>query len=105
MSDYTDFNDFVYGIDYDFGSGENQTGTADIILKSGPYSGVVFRYGKIHVEEIEGDNAVLRFDYDVASFPEGFKNDTTFQKYIGDFLVYIIASNTEVENKENDEEN
>ncbi len=105
MSDYTDFNDFVYGIDYEFGSDENQSRTVDIILKSGPYSGVTYRYGKIHVEEIENENAILKFDYDVISFPEGFENDISFQKYIGDFLVYIISSNTGVESKENDEEN
>lgn len=66
-------------------------------LKSGDYSGIVYRYGRIEVQETSDDNATLKFNYIVESIPDDLgmdqddlKHDATFMNHLGDVLTHIL---------------
>jgi hypothetical protein len=59
------------------------------------YEDVIFKYGKITVEENEkDDNASLQFDYDVLVSPnvpkEELEKDMDFKNVMGDILIHIL---------------
>lgn len=62
-------------------------------LVGGKYDGVVYRYGKVGIEE-NGDSAVLRFDYEIVD-SNGIPVDSIgddFRNTIGDILTEIIQN-------------
>ena len=59
------------------------------------YEDVIYKYGKISVDENkEDDNASLQFDYDVLVSPkvskEELNNDMDFKNLMGDILIHIL---------------
>ena len=65
-------------------------------LVGGKYDGVVYRYGKVGIEE-NGDSAVLRFNYEIVDsngIPVEVIGDD-FKNIIGDILTEIIEEQTE----------
>jgi hypothetical protein len=70
---------------------------ARIKLTSGRWDGIIYNYHTIRFIEEEGDNAVLKFEYDIVSTPKDFVIDNLteedkreFDDHIGDILVSII---------------
>ncbi len=96
-------------LDFKYILPENEPGVVQIQILNGEYEGVVYKYGKIKVEE-KDDNAYLVFNYDIIDSPKikakKLEKDESFKNYIGDFLVEIISANIDQEyideNRDND---
>ena len=59
------------------------------------YEDVIFKYGKISIDENKkDDNASLQFDYDVLVSPnvpkEELEKDIEFKNVMGDILIHIL---------------
>lgn len=64
-----------------------------IVLKDGKYEGVVFTYGRVKIDEKDGE-CHLSFEYDVLESPFGdLTKDENFKNTLGDLLVSMIATN------------
>lgn len=87
----------IENVDYTFIYPEESQTFVDIRLLSGKFSGIIYRYGKVGVEE-DGDNAYLKFEYDIISSENPEKDTQTeeFKNHIGDILVNIIGEKNEV---------
>ncbi len=68
------------------------------IKSDGPYKGIIYKYGRIQVQEDEENlDAKLNFQFDISKIPdelhidkEELKEDMTFLNMLGDILVHII---------------
>jgi hypothetical protein len=69
--------------------------TCPIKIMSGKYAGIVFKYGKITLEEIENENLKVNMDVDIVQAPEGFnQQETDFTNTVGEIFVDIVEKNT-----------
>ena len=75
---------------------ENATSEEEwhVKVKEGEYAGVIYKYGKIQVHEID-DEASLKFQFKVVDLPEHLNedelnSDTEFMTLLGDILTHII---------------
>lgn len=66
-----------------------RTGHDAIKLTSGPYSGIIFSYGKVQFEEQEDDTCKLKFEYEVHENSMEY-DKVEFEFYIGELLQFII---------------
>jgi hypothetical protein len=74
-----------------------------IKLITGEYADTVFKYGKVGIEEKDG-NAYLQFNFDVIQSPiKKLEKKIEFRNYIGDLLTTIITSQLDVEESYIDE--
>ena len=91
---------FVEGTDYCLVFPTDDKSLVKIKLLSGTYAGVVYMYGKVAVEEKDGQG-YLQFNYDVLESPiEGVEKDTNFKDTIGMLLAQFISQNMEDPNNE-----
>ena len=74
---------------------------ARIRLTSGVWQGILYNYHTIRFVEGEGDDAVLKFEYDVIHTPKDLNIDSLtiedkqqFEDHLGDILVSIIEETT-----------
>ena len=74
---------------------------ARIRLTSGVWQGILYNYHTIRFVEGDGDDAVLKFEYDVIHTPKDLNIDDLtledkqeFEKHLGDILVSIIEETT-----------
>lgn len=66
-----------------------KTGHDAIKLTSGPYSGIIYSYGKVSFDEQDDDTCKLNFEYEVhENHMEYDKKE--FEFYIGELLQYIM---------------
>ena len=88
------------GIDYCFIYPKDDKQSVHIKFLEGPYTGTIFKYGKVKFKE-ENDQVYLLFAYDVLESPvkkpAKLEKDSDFKNYIGDLLVEIMSSNMEQE--------
>lgn len=100
MSDYKENVDYVFVIP------EDTTTNVDIRVNSGEYSGVVYNYGKVSVEEDkDNDRAYLLFEYNIVD-SNGFElleSDDNFKNHIGDILTTIMVKNMNMPSGEGSE--
>lgn len=76
------------------------TETCPIMIKTGPYSGIVYKYGKISLRE-ENEDLNVTMEIDIINAPEDFdKNETAFTNTVGEIFVQIVESGVEL--KKND---
>lgn len=83
----------IIGEDYKFRD-DLKYDTVPIELMTGPYKGIVLRYTQVSIKEQAGDNAIIKFDYDLIK-ADGFnklklKRDDMFQEHIGLILNSMI---------------
>ena len=64
-----------------------ETGHQAIKLTNDPYSGIMFVYGKV---ELNDDSPTLKFEYEMIEDIDTVYNKEAFEKYIGDLLVELI---------------
>jgi hypothetical protein len=64
------------------------TGHDAIKLTSGPYSGIIYSYGKVSFDE-QGDTCKLNFEYEVHENQIEYVKEE-FEHYIGDLLQFIM---------------
>jgi hypothetical protein len=91
-------NSMVVGVDYSFQTPTNDTQSVHIKFLKGKYADTTIRYGKIKIEE-KDDAAHLQFAFDVIECkdtkPKKLQKDSDFIKYVGDFLVHLLAMKIE----------
>lgn len=86
----------IEGLDFAYLYPENDPGIVHIKLLDGAYEGVVYKYGKVKLQEKDG-LLHLQFDFDVVESPhikaKKLKKDVDFKQKIGDFLIETISGN------------
>lgn len=76
------------------------TQTCPIRIKSGPYSGIVYKYGKISLKE-ENEDLNVTMEIDIINAPDDFnQNEKDFTNTVGEIFVEIVEMGVEV--KRND---
>lgn len=88
-------NELKEGVDFAFDLSEGLGNNVRIKLLQGDFSGVVYSYGKVSVEEDEeNDRAYLNFDFDIDDNNdiEGIEKNIDFKNHIGDILTSIVLS-------------
>lgn len=84
--------------------------TVPIEILTGPYKGVIYRYVRVGISEKDGEEAVLRFQYDLLEFGNhtetSIRNDQRFTQHIGIILNHFILelAENDVADRENDSE-
>ena len=67
------------------------TNTCPIIIKSGEFKDIVYRYGKISFQEVEDGGLNVTMDIEIINAPEGFnQQEPKFTKTVGDIFTKII---------------
>jgi hypothetical protein len=70
--------------------------TCPIEILEGQFAGIVFKYGKISLHEVENENLAVNMDISIIKAPEGFDQETEeFTNTVGEIFVNIVESNTE----------
>jgi hypothetical protein len=78
----------------------SDTDTCPIKILSGPFQGIIYRYGKISLKE-ENENVSVTMDITMISCPENFnQQDTEFTQTVGEIFVDIVEKNSIAETKE-----
>ena len=96
-------SNFVQGVDYEYVVDDKDINSVHIKLLTGEYSDTTFKYGKVGIEEKDG-NAYLQFNFDVIQSPiKKLEKKIEFRNYIGDLLTTIITSQLDVEESYIDE--
>jgi hypothetical protein len=70
-----------------------KSGVEAVKLTSGPFSGIIFSYGKVSFEEINDgvdDTCKMNFEYDVHEDAGVTYKTEEFEMYIGELLKFII---------------
>lgn len=67
-----------------------KTGVDAIKLTSGPYSGIIYTYGKVKFDEQDDGTCKLCFEYEVHDNQIEY-NKEEFEFYIGELLQFIMA--------------
>lgn len=90
----------IEGIDFNYLTPSNDPGSVYIKLIEGQFKDTVFKFGKVRVEEKDGEG-YLHFAYDVIESkvmkPKKLEKNEDFKNYIGNMLVEIIVKNLEQE--------
>jgi hypothetical protein len=96
-------SNFVQGVDYEYVVDDKDINSVHIKLITGEYADTIFKYGKVGIEEKDG-NAYLQFNFDVIQSPiKKLEKKIEFRNYIGDLLTTIITSQLDVEESYIDE--
>lgn len=77
---------------------EDDSGLINIKLLGGEFDGIVYRYGKVSVqEEEEQEQAYLTFEFDVVdpNGKESLEENMEFKNHIGDILQNIMMKSVE----------
>lgn len=94
----------IEGIDFVYLYPKEDTNSVHIKLLNDPYDGVVFKFGKVEVEE-KDDQAYLHFEFDVIESyqikPKKLEKDENFKNFIGGMLVEIISNGMQEQLDEN----
>jgi hypothetical protein len=92
------------GIDFVYLYPKEDTDSVHIKLLNDPYDGVVFKFGKVKVEE-KDEQAYLHFEFHVIESyqikPKKLEKDEDFKNFIGEMLVEIISSGMQEQLDEN----
>lgn len=95
--------EFVQGVDYEYVVDEKDINSVHIKLMTGNYAGTTFKYGKVGIDEKDG-NAYLQFDFNVIQSPiKKLDKMLEFRNYIGELLTTIISSQLDIEESYIDE--
>ena len=73
------------------------TGHDAIKLTSGPYSGIIYSYGKVSFDEQKNGTCKLNFEYEVHENSMEY-NKVEFEHYIGDLLQFIMMDQLQKNN-------
>ena len=70
--------------------------TCPIQILEGQFSGIVYKYGKISLEEIESGDLKVNMEVNVITSPDSFdQNNEEFTQTIGEIFVNIIEKGVE----------
>jgi hypothetical protein len=88
-------NDLKENVDFTFIIPEDVGKEVNIELINGKYSGVVFNFGKVSIDEDKGsDRAFLNFEFDIinSNNMENLHKDVEFKNHIGNVLTSIVIN-------------
>lgn len=91
----TQTNDLKENVDYTFNIPQEQGKEVNIELLTGKYSGVLFNFGRVSVDEDkENDQAFLNFEYNIVDSNgiEYLENNIEFKDHIGNILTSIVMN-------------
>ena len=91
----TQTNELKENVDYNFLIPENIGEEVNIQLTSGKFSGVIYNFGKVSIDEDkENDQAFLNFEYNIidSNGLESLENNLEFKNHIGSVLTSIVLS-------------
>jgi hypothetical protein len=72
--------------------------TCPIQILSGDFSGIVYRYGKISLKEMDSGDVQVTMDISIVNGPENFDHNTPeFTLVAGEIFVDIIEKNSKLE--------
>jgi len=72
--------------------------TCPIQITSGEFAGIVYRYGKISLKEIDTGDVQVTMDISIVSAPENFNHNTPeFTMAAGEIFVDIVEKNAKLE--------
>jgi hypothetical protein len=74
-----------------------KTGLDAIKLTSGPYSGIIYTYGKVNFDEQDDGTCKLCFEYEVLENEQEYIAEE-FEHYIGDLLQFIMMDQLQKNN-------
>jgi hypothetical protein len=96
-------SNFVQGTDYEYVVDDKDVNSVHIKLLTGEYKDTTFKYGKVSIDERDG-NAYLQFNFNVLQSPvKKLEKMLEFRNYIGDLLTTIITSQLDIEESYIDE--
>jgi hypothetical protein len=68
--------------------------TCPIEILGGEYKGIVYRYGKISLQEFNSGDVEVKMDIEILKSPENFdKNTENFTRTVGEIFVNIVEKN------------
>lgn len=68
--------------------------TCPIEILDGTFKGIVFKYGKISLKEVENENLTVTMDISMVVCPENFnQQDSEFTQVVGEIFVDIVEKN------------
>lgn len=74
------------------------TETCPIEILNGKFKGIVFKYGKISLKEVENENLAVTMDISMVVCPENFdQQDSEFTQTVGEIFVDIVEKNQNME--------
>jgi hypothetical protein len=96
-------SNFVQGVDYEYVVDDKDVNSVHIKILTGEYKDTTFKYGKVSIEEKDG-NAYLQFNFNVLKSPiKKLDKMLEFRNYIGEMLNGIITSQLDIEESYIDE--
>lgn len=71
-----------------------------IKIKNGKYSGIIFKFGKISLNE-EGENLNVNMEIDMVQSPDNFdQNEREFTNTVGEIFTQIVETGVEIKNND-----
>ena len=68
--------------------------TCPIRIMEAQFAGIAYKYGKISLEEVEGENLKVNMDITMVEAPENFnQQDPDFTQTVGEIFVDIVEKN------------
>jgi hypothetical protein len=78
---------------------DQETETVPLEVLTGPYKGVILRYTKVAVKELEDGSAKLQFQYDILEMGDHtetkLRSDPRFETHAGILLNHLILESIE----------
>ena len=69
------------------------TETCPIEIMSGEFKGIVYRYGQISFNEVDGGHLAVNMQVELIKSPDNFdKNTEKFTKTVGDIFVDLVET-------------
>ncbi len=77
------------------------TNTCPIIIKSGKFKDIVYRYGKISFKELEDGSLNVNMEVEMIKAPENFnQQDPEFTETVGNIFTKIIEDQVTTQEKD-----
>ena len=87
---------------------KNSPDTVPIEILTDPYKGVILRYIKVAVKELENGTAILKFEYDLLDAGEHtetkLRSEERFHKHLSILLNHLILESVEGQSDANRED-
>jgi hypothetical protein len=90
-------------VDFDFlpEASTDLTSTCPILIKTGEFKDIVYRYGKISFQELEDGGLNISMEIEMIKSPEGFdKNNEKFVETVGNIFTTIVEQQVTTQEKD-----
>lgn len=78
----------------------NKLANCPIQVTFGEFEGIIYRYGKISLKELENEELSVTMDIEILKAPENFdKSNQKFTNVVGEIFAQIVESGVEMQNE------